>query len=494
MGILSPNPCKGFHPLTHFAKTAFLQEISLGFSRRMDMRLEIKFGIQPFSKGWRGIGAAPQGLRRWDMKDKDKNKKLQEAALVNGRRSLLGIYQLQEDKRDYLYAGSKELRARGLEVHRENYELVYTAPLRFTDTLDKIYERFNIDRPEDFTGHSLSVSDVIVRNQNGRVSARFVDSFGFGTLPAFVNEIRAANPLRVIEELDALRPGDTVRLSSGMELKIESEQEIDWKGWDRTLWGLDLERQPVSFHILEAESVKTSKQQEFLQAEPECSSCFYVIGNLKETSLTIHRFRDLSEAEAVYRSLPTDKTKVLGVENQHMGGIDLMRRINGVDMPVEDYRRLHGWRNPDIFTAVQALKEHFFDKTEDLRQENGGKRMELDAGKETFERAEIDGVEVLFTNARLDRDTVPEGLYCYDVRETDGSSGIAATLEPFVAVNHWGTVLSKQPFPMEDEYYQLSADSFNYLGEMAAAEEYLREEQQEQNENLEQNGGMDLSL
>ena len=273
--------------------------------------------------------------------------------MVNGRRSLLGIYQLQEDKRDYLYAGSKELRARGLEVHRENYELVYTAPLRFTDTLDKIYERFNIDRPEDFTGHSLSVGDVIVRNQNGRVSARFVDSFGFGTLPAFVGEIRAANPLRIIEELDALQPGDTVRLSSGMGLEIESEQEIDWKGWDRTLWGLDLERQPVSFHILEAESVKTSKQQEFLQAEPECSSYFYVIGNLKEASLTIHPFRDLSEAEAVYRSLPTDKTKVLGVENQHMGGIDLMRRINGVDMPVEDYKRLHGWRNPDIFTAVQ---------------------------------------------------------------------------------------------------------------------------------------------
>ncbi len=423
-----------------------------------------------------------------------KNKELQEAALVKGRRSLLGLYQLQEDKRDYLYAGSKELQARGLEVHRENYELVYTAPLRFSDTLDKIYERFNIDRPEDFTGHSLSVSDVIVRNQNGRVSARFVDSFGFGTLPAFVNEIRAANPLRIIEELDALRPGDTVQLSSGTALKIESEQKIDWKGWDRTLCGLDLERQPVSFHILEAERVVSRGKQEFLQAEPECSSCFYVIGNLKETSLTIHPFRDLSEAEAVYRSLPTDKTKVLGVENQHMGGIDLMRCINGMDMPVEDYKRLYGWRNPDIFTAVQALKEHFFDKTEDLRQENGGKRMELDAGKETFERAEIDGVEVLFTNARLDRDTVPEGLYCYDVRETDGSGGIAATLEPFVAVNHWGTVLSKQSFPMEDEYYQLSADSFNYLGEMATAEEYLREEQQEQNENLEQNGGMDLSL
>ena len=99
---------------------------------------------------------------------------------MRGRRSLLGIYQLKEDKTDYFFAGSKVLRARGLAVHGEDYELVYTAPLRFTDTLDGIYERFNLNRPEDFTGHSLSVSDVIVRNQNGRVSARFVDSFGFG--------------------------------------------------------------------------------------------------------------------------------------------------------------------------------------------------------------------------------------------------------------------------------------------------------------------------
>lgn len=423
-----------------------------------------------------------------------KNKELQEAALVNGRRSLLGIYQLKEDKRDYLYAGSKELRVRGLEVHRENYELVYTSPLRFTDTLDKIYERFNIDRPEDFTGHSLSVSDVIVRNQNGRVSARFVDSFGFGTLPAFVKEIRAANPLRIIEELDALRLGDTVQLSSGMGLKIESEQEIDWKGWDRTLQGLDSEGNSISFHILEAESVKTSKQQEFLQTEPECSSYFYVIGNLKEASLTIHPFRDLSEAEAVYRRLPSDRTKTLGIENRHMGGIDLMRCINGVDTPVEDYKRLQGWRNPDIFAAVQALREHFFDRTEDIRREIGGRGMKLNVREEQFEWAEVDGVEVLFTCARLDRDTVPEGLYCYDVRETDGFSGIAATLEPFVVVNHWGTVLSREPFPMEEGYYQLGADSFNYLGEAMTAEEYLQGGQQEQKEDLEQNGGMDFRM
>ena len=47
---------------------------------------------------------------------------------------------------------------------------------------------------------------------------------------------------------------------------------------------------------------------------------------------------------------------------------------------------------------------------------------------------------------------------------------------------------------MEEGYYRLGADSFNYLGEMATAEEYLQEERQEQNEDLEQNGGMDFRM
>ena len=423
-----------------------------------------------------------------------KEKKLQEAALVRGRRSLFGIYQLKEDKTDYLFASSKELRARGLGVHSENYELVYTAPLRFTDTLDGIYERFNLNRPADFTGHSLSVSDIIVRNLNGRVSARFVDSFGFRHLPAFIDEIRSANPLRVVDELDALKPGDTVRLSSGKELKIEAEQKIDRKGWDRTLCGRAESGKEIYFHILEAETIRTADLQEYLQPEPECRSYFYVIGNLKEVSLTIRPFHKLSEAEDAYRRLPADKVKALGVENQHMGSIDLMRCINGVDIPVEDYKRLQGWRNPDIFAAVQALEEHFFSKTEELQQENGRRKTLFDAGKETFERAEVDGVEVLFLNARLDRDTVPAGLFCYDVRELKGFRGIAAKLEPFVAVNHFGTVLSKEPFPMQEGFYKIWGDGLNYLGERMTVEEYLQENQQEQNENEQGQNGMGFSL
>ena len=51
----------------------------------------------------------------------------------------------------------------GLAVDRQNYDLVYTAPLDGKTTLEDIYRTFNLDRPADFTGHSLSVSDVVVR-------------------------------------------------------------------------------------------------------------------------------------------------------------------------------------------------------------------------------------------------------------------------------------------------------------------------------------------
>lgn len=78
-------------------------------------------------------------------------------------------------------------------VKHAHYDLVYTGPLPDTtvpaqDTmavLEDLYARFNLDRPADFRGHSLSVSDVIVLKQGGQVSSYYTDSFGFEKLPDF---------------------------------------------------------------------------------------------------------------------------------------------------------------------------------------------------------------------------------------------------------------------------------------------------------------------
>lgn len=98
------------------------------------------------------------------------------------------IYQLKrdEDMRDYNFASMDELNRRGLTVNPDNYEKVYEAPKTAEDTLDSIYYRFNMEHPADFRGHSLSVSDVIVFNENGVDTAHYVDSYGFTAVPDFV--------------------------------------------------------------------------------------------------------------------------------------------------------------------------------------------------------------------------------------------------------------------------------------------------------------------
>lgn len=75
-----------------------------------------------------------------------------------------------------------------MTVARADYDLIYAAPLMDKDTLDGIFERFNIQRPADFTGHSLSVSDVVVLNDGSTVKAYYVDSIGFAELPDFFKE------------------------------------------------------------------------------------------------------------------------------------------------------------------------------------------------------------------------------------------------------------------------------------------------------------------
>ena len=81
--------------------------------------------------------------------------------------------------------------------------MVYTAPLEEGTSLEDIFTQFNIDRPEDFRGHSLSVSDVVVLHQNGENTCHFVDSFGYKEVPEFRQEIakeRGAEQTSVIDE------------------------------------------------------------------------------------------------------------------------------------------------------------------------------------------------------------------------------------------------------------------------------------------------------
>ena len=100
------------------------------------------------------------------------------------------IYQLKdgEETRDYRFEPLDRLQAAGLNVEKEHYDLVYSAPLSDGETLEDIYRRFNMERPEDFTGHSLSVSDIVVLRHGDTETAHYCDSIGFREVPEFLQE------------------------------------------------------------------------------------------------------------------------------------------------------------------------------------------------------------------------------------------------------------------------------------------------------------------
>ena len=155
--------------------------------------------------------------------------KSREDSLLQGSEKQFGIYQITErdPEHDYRFMGLDYVEKKGMTVARADYDLIYAAPLTDKDTLDGIFERFNIQRPADFTGHSLSVSDVVVLNDGSTVKAYYVDSIGFAELPDFFKErnmnLQKENLLN--EELQEIEIFDKPGLFSNGRLRDEDVPE-----------------------------------------------------------------------------------------------------------------------------------------------------------------------------------------------------------------------------------------------------------------------------
>ena len=137
--------------------------------------------------------------------------KAQETAQTAGQdKDTFSIYQIKggDETRDFRFEPYDRLQAAGNVVDRANYELVYSAPLAPETSLEDIYTRFNIDHPKDFKGHSLSVSDVVVLHQDGQDTAHYVDSFGYKSVPEFLQEQKQLTP-------DELETGETIKTPRG---------------------------------------------------------------------------------------------------------------------------------------------------------------------------------------------------------------------------------------------------------------------------------------
>ena len=125
----------------------------------------------------------------WEMQKYPQIQSLKEANLLLGTRRTFGIYQIKDDSpgENYAFMNMSFIESHGMQIKKEDYKLVYVGELLGNTSLDDIFERFNIDRPKDFRGHSLSVSDIVVLNDGEKVTAHFVDSISFEQLDSFLN-------------------------------------------------------------------------------------------------------------------------------------------------------------------------------------------------------------------------------------------------------------------------------------------------------------------
>ena len=157
-----------------------------------------------------------------------------EAQLLYGSSDRYGIYQLKDNPEldQFRFEGTASLMERGITkdnfdaIVPENYNLIYSGELADiegdtqNEKLGDVFLKFNTARLEDFKGHSLSVSDIVVLHENGKNSAHFVDSFGFTVLPDFMHELENG------KEQDALGQSENSSVIQN-DLKSEMETEID---------------------------------------------------------------------------------------------------------------------------------------------------------------------------------------------------------------------------------------------------------------------------
>ena len=95
--------------------------------------------------------------------------------------------------------------------------------------------------------------------------------------------------------------------------------------------------------------------------------------------------------------------------------------------------------------------------------------------EEKLQEVEVFGKKALFSNERIDVDTLPVGLYCYDLRGSDDDIGIPATIEEKVTVNHAGCLITTEAVEFGDRDYISIKDEINFTGTEKGIREFFRE-------------------
>ena len=177
--------------------------------------------------------------------------------------NIFSIYQLKggDETRDYRFEPLERLRELGLSVEKDNYDLVYSAPLADGETLEDLFVRFNVERPEDFTGHSLSMSDVIVLRHGEQQSAHYLDRGGYTEIPEFLQQeqgIRQEAAQPVFEQIPPERQ-HTIRdeVQATLQMLVDTDMQLSGEVSQGTLDALTAQG-----YVLQDGQISKAEQEE----------------------------------------------------------------------------------------------------------------------------------------------------------------------------------------------------------------------------------------
>lgn len=321
----------------------------------------------------------------------EENERLEsgEGLLLYGKDDRYGLYQLVGDDKGYRFMDKVTAESYGYQVDGKDYTLVYTDTLEDGVLLDMLYEKFNINHPEDYEGASMSMSDVVVMRRNGEVKAYYVDSIGYSEVPDFITQRQAVFDLEMKKD-KALVKEDTRGLE--VEQHDGTWHTVEMKEIQGELFFFmehDIYGDAVSGVIVNADGHLVAQElehgfergameaiQEYFEKkgiawEPEKENPFisryYVVNDVYgiKAETEYQYFDDVEEALNVYHLLPNHLDKQIGMESteQPPSRMSLIQCKNGIEI-LEDieFNSLSGkWVSEEVMEAQQEAKNYLDD-------------------------------------------------------------------------------------------------------------------------------------
>lgn len=300
----------------------------------------------------------------------------QENALFEEPQDRYGIYQLREDRdgTDYRFMGMAYLQEQGITVDGADYQFVYGDELQEGDALEALYTKFNTDHPADYTGHSLSVSDVVVLKKDGELTAHYVDSFGYQELQEFIEQRKKAQEIQMEEKQAGQIGPETKGLSveghfgtwhtaEVKEIAGETFFRMEHDEHGDTVAGIivDADGKLVAEdleHGFDAGAMETITEYLYEKVPEPFIKQFYVVNDAYgvKAEREYQYFENLDEAIQAYHRLPNYLDKQLGMESREpvTSRMPLISCKNGIE-EAEDIEKasLNGkWMNPEVTDAV----------------------------------------------------------------------------------------------------------------------------------------------